>query len=479
MKPLKSLKSKVCKVGQAVPPALCLFLTSCTLGPNYQRPAMPIPQQFRGAAGPVQTGPASLADQKWIALFNDPTLTQLVTSALERNFDLRIAAEHVLEARAQLGITHANQFPFVDGQVNFATSGSSTLSNFPIAPGTNLNFSYTTALANISWDADIWGRLRRLTEAARAQYLASEEGRRAVIVSLVGDVMNSYFTLLEEDLELSIARQTRDIAINNLRLTGIRHDRGAASSLDVYQAQQLLYTATAQIAQGERAVGQTEDALSLLAGDAPHAIDRSAKLEQIPLPPRIPAGLPSDLLTRRPDIREAEENLIAANAQIGAVRASYFPDISLTGFLGSQSRDLNALIVNSAAREYSIAEGTVFPIFRAGQIRNAIRLTEAQQREALINYQKSVYSALRDVSDALISHDDTLLQRAEEEKLVDALDETVKVATVRYQGGLDSYLQVLEAQRDLFQGQLTLAQLRLGETLSVVQLYRALGGGWQ
>jgi multidrug efflux system outer membrane protein len=291
--------------------------------------------------------------------------------------------------------------------------------------------------------------------------------------------MNTYFSLLEEDLELSIAGQTRDIANNNLRLVGIRHDRGAASSLDVYQAQQLLYTATAQIAFVERQIGETEDALSLLTGDAPHGITRTAKLEQVPLPPQIPAGLPSELLTRRPDVVAAEENLVAANARIGAVRASYFPDISLTGFLGAQTRDLTSLVSNGAAREFSVAEGTLFPIFHAGQIRNAIRLTEAQEREALVTYQKSVYSALRDVSDALISHDGTAQQRAEEEKLVTALDSTVKVATMRYQGGLDSYLQVLDAQRNLFQGQLTLAQLRLGETLSVVQLYRALGGGWQ
>lgn len=463
--------------------ALAAFLVccGCTLGPNYQRPAVPLPAQFRGASEPAQTASIadqSIADQKWMGLFNDPILVQLVNAAIERNFDLKIAAEHVLEARAQLGITRANQFPFIDGQVNFVTQGSSSLSSPLIPPGTNQKFSYTSGLATVSWDADIWGRLRRLTESARAQYLATEEGRRAVLVSLVGDVMNAYFTLLEEDLELSIAQQTRDTANNNLRLVGIRHDRGAASSLDVYQAQQLLFTATAQIASVQRDIGQTEDALSLLAGDAPHDIVRTAKLDQVLLPPQIPAGLPSDLLVRRPDIRSAEENLISANARIGAVRASYFPDISLTGFLGSETRDLTSFLA-PAAREFSVAEGTLFPIFHAGQIRNAIRLTEEQQKEALVSYRKTIYSAMRDVSDALVNHDDTRQQRGEEEKLVVALDQTVRVATMRYQGGLDSYLQVLDAQRNLFQGQLTLAQLKLGETLSVVQLYRALGGGWQ
>jgi len=263
-----------------------------------------------------------------------------------------------------------------------------------------------------------------------------------------------------------------------MRLTQIRHDRGAASSLDIYQAQQLLFTATSQIASTQRQIGETEDALSLLTGAAPHEIVRTAKLEQIPLPPELPAGLPSALLARRPDILEAEQNLIAANAQIGAVRASYFPDISLTAMFGQESRELLNLLT-APAREFSVAPATLFPIFRAGQIRSAIRLTEAQEREALLDYQKTVYTALRDVSDALIDHDRTRDQRAEEEKLVNALSETVRVATMRYQGGLDSYLQVLDAQRDLFQGQLTLSQLRLQEVQSVVQLYRALGGGWQ
>jgi multidrug efflux system outer membrane protein len=456
---------------------LALTTAGCTLGPNYQRPVVAVPDQFHGASAPAASG--SLGDRKWVDLFQDEVLRQLVNSALEHNFDARIAAEHVLEARAQLGITRANQFPLASGQAGFTTQGTSKLASaLNYAPGTNLNVSYTSVVGTVTWDADIWGRLRRLTEQARAQYLASGEGRRAVIVSLVGDVMNAYFSLIEQDLELAIATQTRDVANNSLRLTQIRHDRGAASSLDIYQAQQLLFTATSQIASTQRLIGETEDALSLLTGAAPHEIVRTAKLEAIPLPPELPAGLPSGLLTRRPDVLEAEQNLVAANAQIGAVRASYFPDISLTAFFGQESRELTNLLT-APAREFSVAPATLFPIFRAGQIGSAIRLTEAQEREALLDYQKTVYTALRDVSDALIDHDRTREQRAEEEKLVNALSETVRVATMRYQGGLDSYLQVLDAQRDLFQGQLTLSQLRLQEVLSVVQLYRALGGGWQ
>jgi multidrug efflux system outer membrane protein len=459
------------------PAFLALATAGCTLGPNYLRPAVALPDQFRGASAPAAN--ASLADRKWVDLFQDEVLRQLVSTALEHNFDVRIAAERVLEARAQLGITRANQFPLASGQVGFTTQGTSKLaSGFTYAPGTNLKVSYTSVVGTVTWDADLWGRLRRLTEQARAQYLASDEGRRAVIVSLVGDVMSAYFSLIEQDLEYAIAAQTRDVANNSLRLTQIRHDRGAASSLDIYQARQLLFTATSQIASTQRQIGETEDALSLLTGAAPHEIIRTAKLEQIPLPPELPAGLPSGLLTRRPDILQAEQNLIAANAQIGAVRASYFPDISLTAFFGQESRELTNLLT-APARAFSVAPSTLFPIFRAGQIKSAIRLTEAQEREALLDYQKTIYAALRDVSDALIDHDRTRDQRAEEEKLVNALSETVRVATMRYQGGLDSYLQVLDAQRDLFQGQLTLSQLRLQEVLSVVQLYRALGGGWQ
>jgi multidrug efflux system outer membrane protein len=456
---------------------LALSMAGCTLGPNYQRPALNLPNQYRGAAAPAEGG--SLADRKWVDLFQDDVLRQLVNTALEHNFDARIAAEHVLEARAQLGITRANQFPLASGQVGFTSQGTAKLaSGFAYPPGTNLNVSYTSVAGTVTWDADLWGRLRRQTESARAQYLASDEGRRAVIVSLVGDVMDAYFSLIEQDLELTIATQTRDVANNSMRLTQVRHDRGAASSLDIYQAQQLLFTATSQIASTQRQIGETEDALSLLTGDAPHNIVRTAKLEEVPLPPELPAGLPSGLLTRRPDILEAEQNLIAANAQIGAVRASYFPDISLTALFGQESRELLNLLT-APAREFSVAPATLFPIFRAGQIGSAIRLTEAQEREALLDYQKTVYTALRDVSDALIDHARTREQRTEEEKLVNALNETVRVATMRYQGGLDSYLQVLDAQRDLFQGQLTLSQLRLQEVQSVVQLYRALGGGWQ
>lgn len=455
--------------------ALITFLSGCAVGPNYKRPKIDLPDTFRGA----QQSESSIADTKWADLFKDEALTKLVESALKRNFDLAIAAERVEQARAQLGVVRANLFPFVDAQATFTSQRNSSLGSFTFVPrGINLSASYTQIGAALSWQVDLFGRLRRLTEAARADYLASEEARCGVTVSLISQVMSAYFQLREQDLELDISGKTRDIAQDSLRLTKLRHDRGAASALDVYQAEQLLYTATSQIAAAQRNIEQTEDALSLLQAATPSGQPRGKALEDLPLPPEIPAGLPSALLTRRPDIRQAEQALIAANARIGAARAQYFPEISLTAFAGGQSRYLSQ-IATAPARVYSVAPSALRPIFHAGQIRNQVRLAEAQQRELLVTYQKTIYTALREVSDALVALQRTREQRREHEQLVHALSESARLSTLRYRGGLDSYLQVLDAQRNLLQGQLVLSQLRLAELLSVVQLYAALGGGWQ
>jgi multidrug efflux system outer membrane protein len=296
-------------------------------------------------------------------------------------------------------------------------------------------------------------------------------------VSLVSEVMEAYFQLLEQDLELEISRKTQGIAKDSLSLVELRRQRGAASGLDVRQAEQLLYTAGAQSAAAEHAIAESENLLSLLQGGAPAAQARGRKLEEISMPARMPTGLPSSLLERRPDIREAEQNLVAANAEIGAARALYFPQLSLSAFAGGQARSLLEL-ASGPARVFSVAPGAVQSIFHAGQIRNQVRYSEAQQREMLITYQKSIYTALREVADALVSFDRLREQRNQEEQLVRTLEETVRLSDLRYRGGLDSYLQVLDAQRNLFSGQLVLAQLRLQERVSVVQLYRALGGGW-
>jgi len=464
------------------PIAITLFaaltLSSCAVGPNYKRPVVQTPTEFRGADAPAGANSESLADLEWFDLFEDEVLKQLVITALEQNFDLRIAAERVLQARAQLGITRSDQFPAVDAGADFvANRGSSAGSIIFIPRGTNLDVSYTQVGFSLGWELDLWGRLRRLTESARAQYLATEEARHGVVTTLISDVTGTYFALRELDLELEIARKTRTIAEDGLRLTQLRRDQGAATGLDVRQAEQFLYTATAQIASTERAVGQTENALSLLLGRSPGDIPRGKALEDFKAPPEVPAGLPSALLERRPDIREAERMLVSANALIGAARAQYFPRISLTGFLGGQSRALTDLFTGPA-RLWNFAPGVTVPIFNAGRIRSNVRFTEAQKREAVLRYEKSIQNAFREVSDALIGYRKTVEQREQQELLVTALRETQRLSNLRYRGGLDSYLQVLDADRNLFQGDLTLARLRQQELDTIVQLYRALGGGW-
>jgi NodT family efflux transporter outer membrane factor (OMF) lipoprotein len=453
--------------------------TSCTLGPNYTRPAVDIPSAYRAADPQAGQTAESLADVKWFDLFRDPTLTQLVSTGLKQNFDVRIAAERVLQARALFRITRSEQFPSVDASAaGVGTRISRAGANRAIPESVDPDVYYTEVGFNLGWELDVWGRLRRLTESARAQYAATEEARRGVVTTLVGDITETYLQLRALDLELEIARRTRDVATEGLRLTEARSTAGIASALDVRQAEQLLYIATSEIASLERDIAQTENALSLLLGQAPGDIPRGLALEALHAPPSVPAGLPSALLERRPDIRQAEQELIAANAQIGAARAEYFPRISLTGFLGVQSRALSDLLA-SPARTWTVAAGAVAPIFNAGRTGANVQFTEAVQRELVVNYQRTIYGALREVSDALAGHRKTSEQRVQQERLVEALRVASQLSSQRYQGGVDSYLQVLDAQRNLFQGELDLARIRQQELASIVALYRALGGGWE
>jgi multidrug efflux system outer membrane protein len=456
------------------------LLTGCAIGPNYHRPVVPTPTVYRQ---PAQTAEppdkASLAEVAWANLFQDQVITGLVQTALKQSNDLDAATQRVLEARAQLGITRSQLAPQISASGSFNATRSSSIGsiNF-IPPSTNLAVSYTQAGFNLSWELDVWGRLRRLTESARAQYLGQEEARHAVIASLIADVITTYLTLRELDLELDISRKTRDIGENGLKLTNLRKDQGVATGLDVRQAEQLLYTATAQIAATERAIAETENMLSLLLGQNPGDIPRGKPLVELMNPTKIPAGLTSDLIERRPDIRQAEQSLISANAQIGAAKALFFPQITLTGLLGVQSRALGSLFTGPGRNE-SIAPTGMLPIFNGGQLRNNLRLTQAQQREALAAYRKTINTAFQEVSNALTDFEKNREQRSQEELLVKALQDTDDLSTLRYKGGIDSYLQVLDAQRNEFSGELTLAQLRKSELLSIVELYRALGGGWQ
>ena len=456
--------------------ASAALATSCTLGRDYKRPAIETPTTYRHAAS--QTSAASLADVQWFDLFRDDTLTQLVRTALEQNFEIRIAAQRVLQARAAYGITRSDQFPSIDVSAGVTAARSSqTGASRGIPEGVDTDVSYAQAGFSLGWEIDVWGRLRRLSEAARAQYLASEEARHGVITTLIADVSDTYLSLRALDLELAIANRTRDVANNSLKLTEARRATGVANGLDVRQAEQLLFTTTGQIASIEREIALAENALSLLLGQAPGDVPRGRPLEALEAPPSVPAGLPSALLERRPDIRRAEQDLIAANAQIGAAKAEYFPRISLTGFLGGQSRALTDLL-SGPARLATTSVGAAAPVFNAGRTRSNVRLAEAIHGEAIVNYQRAIYTAFRDVSDSLAAYTKTTEQRAQQERLVAALAESTRLATQRYEGGLDSYLPVLDAQRNLFQGELELARLRQQVLASVVQLYRALGGGW-
>ena len=412
-------------------------------------------------------------------MFHDETLNSLIAAALKQNFDVAMAAERVQEAQARFRIARSNQIPSISAVAQVTASRPSMVGSAVVAPTTStLNTSYTQAGGLLSWELDLWGRLRRLSESAKAQYLATEEGRRAIIVSLIGDMAGNYFTLREQDLELEISHNTHRIAEDNLRLVRLRHERGAATGLDLHQAEELVYTASAQMAQTERDIAETENALSLLLAKAPGDIPRGQGINEFHFPEEIPPGLPSSLLERRPDIREAEQTLIASNAQIGAAKALYFPDISLTGFMQGQSRALTEL-ATGPAQFSNISMSALAPVFTGGQVRAKVRLSEAQMREMAIAYQKTIYNALREVSDALVRYDRSREQLKEEEMLVNALSETARLSNLRYRGGLDSYFQVMDAERNLFQGQLALARLKLQGILSFVDIYRALGGGWE
>jgi NodT family efflux transporter outer membrane factor (OMF) lipoprotein len=452
-----------------------ILTASCTVGHDYKRPVVQPPSTFRGTES---SSAESLADLKWFDVFGDDSLNALIAAALKENFELRIAAERVLQARALYGIARADRFPSVDASVDANVRRSSRSgANGPLPAGVNPDASYLQAGFSLGWEIDVWGRLRRLNEAARAQYLSTEEARRGVITTLVADVSTTYLALRALDLELDIAKRTREVATESLRLTEARRSQGAASGLDVRQSEQLLFTATGQIASLEREIAQTENALSLLLGHFPEDVARGRALDAFQSPPTVPAGLPSALLERRPDIRQAEQDLIAANARIGAAKAEYFPRITLTGFFGAQSRALTSLLSGPAV----LATGTLgaaAPIFNAGRTRANVQFTEAVQREALVNYQRAIHTAFRDVADSLTEYGKTTEQRTQQERLVEALRESTRLATERYRGGLDSYLPVLDAQRNLFQGELELADIRQRELTAIVQLYRALGGGW-
>ena len=460
---------------------LPLVLAGCMVGPNYKRPAIATPAGFRAPEPLPPDQAASLADLKWFQVFKDQQLQDLIRTALVRNYDLRDAVARVEAARASLGITRSDQLPNVaaGGAVEFNRLSRHGATPVPQAFLPNQNRTFGTAVLQLlSFEIDIWGRLRRATEAARANLLSAEAARKAVLTTLVGDVATSYLTLRELDYELEISRQTLKTREESLSLTKQRQNGGVSTRLDLRQAEQLVYTAAETIPATQQQIEQRENQITLLLGENPGGVARGRSFTDQDLPPDVPPGLPSALLERRPDIRAAEEDLVAANAEIGVARTAYFPRITLSGFLGGASTQLSGLFSGPSSTWSAVPQVTQ-PIFTAGRIKSGVRLAQAERDHALVQYEKVIQTAFTEVSDALIAHQRTSQSREKQELLVAALEDRLRLAYMRYRGGVDTQLNALDADRDLFSGQLTLAQLRLQEILSVVQLYKALGGGWQ
>jgi NodT family efflux transporter outer membrane factor (OMF) lipoprotein len=459
--------------------AIAAIFAACAMGPNYRRPIVSAPDVFRGGTDISTTDARSIGDLKWFEFFKDDQLRQLIGIALEENYDLREAVARVSAERANLGITRADQFPTVTGTTNITNLRSSSSGSIPLPPAVNPDRTFGSVFLNLlSFEADVWGRLRRTTEAARANLLATEENRKAVVTTLVSDTATAYLSLLELDTELEIANRTLSTRQESLRLIQVREQGGIATELDVRQGEQLVYSASQTIPDIERQIEETENRLNLILGRSPRAITRGRSLMQQDELPSVPPGLPSSLLERRPDIRAAEQNLIASNAIIGAARAAYFPQISLTALTGFQSNQLSSLFTG-ATRNWQFVPQVTQPIFNAGRIRSNERLLEAQRQIALVQYDRVIQTAFREVSDALVDYRKLKEIRIQQELLVTTLRDRSRLAYLRYQGGVDTLLNALDGDRDLFNAELSLTQTRRNEVVSIVQLYKALGGGWQ
>ena len=474
------VRTRGAKVAAVAAIAAVIFLCGCTVGPKYQKPKVQVPEAFHGPAESEQLQGSSFADLPWWKVFQDPQLQELIRTALKNNYNVQLAAERISTARAQLGMARSDQFPHVSANPDFSGGKNNE----------TIKYNIFTLAADVTFQLDFFGRYRRATEAARAQLVGSEEAQKTVILTLVSDVASDYFLLRDLDLELQITQETVRNQENSVKLTKMRLQHGVATKLDVVQARQVLDTANAQIPDLERQIGQTEDAINILLGNYPQSVPRGKVLGtetaegwvwSESLPPQLPAGLPSALLERRPDIRQSEQNLIAANADIGVAKAMFFPQVSLLGSGGGAwghteffGQDVPAhLGVDSY--EASLAQ----PLFEGGALRSNLRYAKSQYRQALIGYKQTIQQAFGDVSDALIGYQKTHQVRERQEESVKDLEESVSLALMRYRGGTATYLDVLDSQRSLFSSELTLAQARNSEYQSLVQLYKALGGGWQ
>jgi outer membrane protein, multidrug efflux system len=453
---------------------LSIISFGCMVGPKYRRPAVQTPPAYRDLPEnpQVQAQTASYADLPWWQVFQDPKLQELIRTALKQNYDLQLATERINAARAQVTVTRSSLFPQVGGNGNFSGGKENQEQS---------KYNFLTLTADAAFQLDFFGKLRRATEAARAELLATEDARQVVVLTLVSDVASDYFSLLQLDLQLAITQDTVQTQTDSVKLTNLRLQHGVATKLDVLQAQQVLDTANAQIPDLERQIAQEEDAISILLGDYPHGVARGVGLVEQTLPPQVPAGLPSTLIERRPDIREAEETLIAANANIGVAKAQFFPQISLTGSGGgSFGRDsVFPSYYDTQLGIWSYGAQVNQPIFTGGALKGNLHLAESEHKQTLIAYQQAIRQAFGEVSDALIGYEKLHQVRMRQQDSVADLRESVRISNLRYKGGTTTYLEVLDGQRSLYGAELTLAAARGDEYRSLVQLYKALGGGWQ
>jgi multidrug efflux system outer membrane protein len=449
-----------------------LALAGCAIGPNYQRPAVVEPAVFRAQTTPAES--ASFADLPWWEVFQDEALRSLVGEALANNYDLRIAAQRVEVARAQAGIARSEFFPQIGGEFDAARGVNSVLGT--PAPGAARDNSFLLA-AGMAWEIDIWGRIRRSNEAARAELYATEAFRRGVVLTLTSDVATSYFELLGLDLELHIARENVAAFTEMRDLFQRKFEGGVESKLGMLRAEASLSTSAATIPDLERRIVEVENRLSVLLGREPGPIARGKPLLEQSTPPQVPTGVPAQLLERRPDILVAEQNVIAANALVGVSISEFLPRIGLTGLVGGVSTELSDLLQKRNAL-WSIAGVATTPIFRGGAIYYGWEQAKAQWEQSTLAYQATALEALREVSDALIAREKLEQVREQQKRAVDALNESVHISTVRFTEGRASYFEVLNAQQDLFPAETELARTERNQLVALVQIYRALGGGW-
>ncbi|BCG48748.1 Efflux transport system, outer membrane factor lipoprotein [Citrifermentans bremense] len=450
-------------------------LSGCMVGPDYVRPDADAPAKWRYAA-PEGKEAAAFAGSGWWESLGDPVLNDLVSSALRENKDLRLAAVLVEEFAAKYGIARADLFPQAGAGAQYARQKNTERGGNALPAGYKSTLDSFSATVSASWELDLWGRIRRGTEAARAQYLASEEGRQAVVLSLVSSVVASYVNLRNLDRQFEIGRETAESRRKTLEVFDQRYRGGVISEIELTQTKLLYEDSLAALPQFEKAVAQQENALNLLLGRNPGPVPRSRSIDQLG-PPEVPAGLPSELLARRPDIRQAEQELVAANAQIGIARAAYFPAITLTGMFGGASAQLSDLFTGPA-RVWSYSVPVSVPVFTAGKISGSVKVAEAQREQALVNYRQVIQNAFKEVEDALVDRATSGEQLAVRKRELGDLEKYLFLANMRYENGYSSYLEVLDAERNLFSGQLAYVQSQAALLQAAINLYKVMGGDW-